>query len=120
MGMTKDVFDEYGNYKYPDYSNSQYTNYATATGGKMGMTIADNIDFLNDAKKLFEDIANNPSINETVKIHFTIESLESAIDILRKYQKIEQVLSDYINDDSVGMSDYWMGRIKEVVEDGND
>lgn len=37
--MTKDVFDEYGNYKYPDYSNSQYTNYATATGGKMGMTI---------------------------------------------------------------------------------
>ena len=32
-GMNKDVFDKYGNYKYPDYSNSQYTNYATATCG---------------------------------------------------------------------------------------
>lgn len=54
----------------------------------MGMTIVDNIDFLNEAKKLFEDIANNPSINETVKTYFIIESLESAISTMRKYQKI--------------------------------
>ena len=40
MGMTKDVFDEYGNYKYPDYSNSQYTHDVSTTGGAMmGMTI---------------------------------------------------------------------------------
>ena len=39
MGMTKDVFDEYGNYKYPDYSNSQYTHDVSTTGGvMMGMT----------------------------------------------------------------------------------
>lgn len=40
------------------------------------------------------------------------------VEWLRKYQKIEQILSGWINDDFVGMSDYWMGRIKEVVEDG--
>lgn len=60
----------------------------------MGMTIADNIDFLNEAKKLFEDIANNPSINETVKTYCVIESLESAIEIMRKYQQLQ---SDYEN-----------------------
>lgn len=57
----------------------------------MGMTIDDNIDFLNEAKKFYEEIANNPSLNETIKTHFTIESLESAIDIMRKYQKIEDI-----------------------------
>ena len=46
------------------------------------------------------------------------DSLAYAIDTMRKYQKIQQILSDWINDDLVGMSDYWMGRIKEVVEDG--
>ena len=63
----------------------------------MGMTIDDNVDFLNEAKKLFEDIANNPSINETVKTYFIIESLESAIEVMRKYQKFQdQSLSLYM------------------------
>lgn len=48
MRMTKDVFDEYGNYKYPDYSNSQYTNYATATCGKMEMSIDEYLKFEDD------------------------------------------------------------------------
>ena len=48
------------------------------------------------------------------------DSLAYAVEIMQKYQKIEQILSDWINDDLVGMSDYWMGRIKEVVENGND
>ena len=51
---------------------------------------------------------------------YQIDQYKVAIDTMRKYQKIEQILSDWINDDLVGMSDYWMGRIKEVVEDGND
>lgn len=63
----------------------------------MKMTIADNIDFLNEAKKLFEDIANNPGINETVKAYFTIESLESAIEVMRKYQIIQKVLEKVWN-----------------------
>ena len=42
-----------------------------------------------------------------------------ALNTMRKYQQIEQILSDWTNDDFVGMSDYWMGRIKEVVEDGS-
>ncbi len=61
------------------------------------MTLDDNVDFLNEAKKFYEDIANNPSLNETIKTYFTIESLESAIDIMRKYQKIEEILDQLID-----------------------
>jgi hypothetical protein len=52
--------------------------------------------------------------------HCEHDCVYEALDIIDKYQKIEQILSDWINDDSVGMSDYWMGRIKEVMGDGND
>ena len=48
------------------------------------------------------------------------DAIDVAVDTMNKYQKIEQILSDWINDDLVGMSDYWMGRIKEVIKDGND
>lgn len=37
--MTKDVFDEYGNYKYPDYSNSQYTHDVSTTGGALKLIV---------------------------------------------------------------------------------
>lgn len=47
------------------------------------------------------------------------ESIDFAIEIMQKYQKIEQIIDDWINEDSVGMSDYWMGKIREVIEDGN-
>lgn len=83
----------------------------------MGMTIADNMDFLNEAKKLFEDIANNPSINETVKAYFTIESLESAIEVMRKYQKIEQIVKNTQQLCSYGSA---FIDIREVIEDGKD
>lgn len=46
-----------------------------------------------------------------------VMDIDTLLEIADKYQKIEQILSDWINDDSVGMSDYWMGRIKEVVKD---
>jgi len=45
------------------------------------------------------------------------EFIECAISTMRKYQKIEQIIEHWINEDSVGMSDYWIGRIKEVIEE---
>lgn len=69
----------------------------------MGMTIADNIDFLNEVKKVFEDIANNPSINETVKTYLTIESLESAIDTMRKYQLMQTDYNARLKADMLAM-----------------
>lgn len=88
----------------------------------MGMSIEDNVDFLNEAKKLFEDIANDPSISETIKTYFIIESLENAIDIMHKYQKITEIMSG-LNGDFYGsyLKDrQTLEKIYEVVEDGND
>ena len=82
------------------------------------MTIDDNVDFLNEAKKFYEEIANNPSLNETIKTYFIIESLESAINIIRKYQKIQEIIKDWEDgrfSDGVGCL-----RVKVVLEDEND
>lgn len=46
------------------------------------------------------------------------KALLLTIQTMRKYQKIEHILDKWMNEDSVGMSDYWMGKIKEVIEDG--
>lgn len=48
------------------------------------------------------------------------DATNKLLEVAKKYQKIEQIVSDWINDDLVGMSDYWMGRIKEVIEDGQE
>ena len=86
------------------------------------MTITDNIDFLNEAKKFYEEIANNPSLNETIKTYFTIESLESAINIMHKYQKIQEIVEqkDY---DRFNSRNYYgdflrVQDIRKVLEDG--
>lgn len=85
------------------------------------MTIDDNVDFLNEAKKFYEEIANNPSLNETIKTYFTIESLESAITIMRKYQKIEEIVKLWGSDSwTDGLSYDCMIQIREVLEDGKD
>lgn len=80
----------------------------------MGMTIDDNVDFLNEAKDFYEDVANDPKIKESVKIYFIIESLETAVDTMRKYKKIEQILEDWTKTEELE----W--KIREVLEDGND
>lgn len=82
----------------------------------MGMTIDDNVDFLNEAKDFFEDVANDPKIKESIKIYLIIESLESAIDTMRKYQKIQQILKS-LDDGEISypqMAYY----LREVLEDG--
>lgn len=58
MGMTK--FDEYGNYKYPDYSNSQYTHDVSTTGGAMmGMTIEELQKYINALRKCAKEHDND-------------------------------------------------------------
>ena len=67
---------------------------------------------IDEAIRYYED--KNVVLTEEEALANTI-----AINTMRKYQKIKEIISDYINDDSVGMSDYWMGRIIEVITDGN-
>ena len=87
----------------------------------MGMTIADNIDFLNEAKDFFEDIANNPNINETVKTYCVIESLESAIEVIRKYQKIKELMDKEVPEciHPLDRDKYKLETIRKVLEDGD-
>ena len=49
------------------------------------------------------------------------DSLAFAVDTLRKYQQIEQILDDWKSDGGAfEMSEsYWLNQIREVVEDGN-
>ena len=92
----------------------------------MGMTIDDNVDFLNEAKDFFEDIANDPKIKESIKIYLIIESLEMAMSTIRKYQKIETIIEMWKEDrkrftlGDNGSKDEYLRQISEVLEDGND
>ena len=83
------------------------------------MTIDDNIDFLKDAKAFYEDVANNPKINETIKTYFIIESLETAIDTMRKYQKIQTIYERFQKDGGYYHHMAWLD-VMEVIENGND
>ncbi len=83
----------------------------------MGMTIDDNVDFLNEAKDFFEDVVNNPNIKETIKAYFIIESLETAIDTMRKYQKITEIVEHYRENVRDKVTNENMEKILEVVED---
>lgn len=52
-----------------------------------------------------------------VRYYFTIESLESAINIMHKYQKIQEIIKDWEDgrfNDGVGCI-----RVKVVLEDDN-
>lgn len=81
------------------------------------MTIDDDIDFLNEVKKFFEYIANNPSLNETIKTHFTIESLESAINIMYNYQKIQEIVAKWKVDTGTDNFSYeCMSKIAEIID----
>lgn len=77
----------------------------------MGMTIYESIRELEKARDSIEPYI---FIDEVMD-----QSMKTAIDIMRKYQKIEQIIKDHDADNMP--EDYWyIDRIREVVDDGND
>ena len=74
----------------------------------MGRTIEDSVKYLTAMKKTY--------IADT-------EMVSIAIDTMHKYQKIEKIIEDWESDKgwALEMSElYWLDRVKEVIEDGND
>jgi 3-dehydroquinate dehydratase len=59
--------------------------------------------------------------NMLMIIENSTESLKTAIEIMRKYQKIEEIIADWKSDGGVfEMSEsYWLQLISEVVEGGS-
>lgn len=77
----------------------------------MGITIDNSIRLLEDYHKWKHQfgIYGSGVDNATNKL----------LEVAKKYQKIEQIIKDHDND--IIPEDYWyIDRIKEVVEDGND
>ena len=66
----------------------------------MGMTIDEAIDFLEEGKYSYE----SPSS----------DTLDVAINTMRKYQKIEQILDDWTKPEEIEWA------IREVLDNGND
>ena len=77
----------------------------------MRMTIEDTIN-------TFQHIRNHPKTDEEEVIKFGQELFDTAIDTMRKYQKIEQILKEpcIIPEGCYPM----LKKIKRVLEDGND
>ena len=73
-----DVFDEYGNYKFPDYDNSKYINNARSN---MVMTIDKTIEELKAYHHGFTGYAGDFK-----------QTIDNAIEMAEKYKKIEKVL----------------------------
>ena len=78
----------------------------------MGMTIDESIENLVLLKKLEDSLGNISGNTNSV----TPQSLECAIDTMRKYQKIEQILHNGFGKGVYAVFD----KIVKVVEDGND
>lgn len=100
----------------------------------MGMTIEDcihKLDFFIGAyqKLIDENVSNGEVVGTGVRGTWTastplnkaysdmIEALQTAKETMRKYQKIEQIVTKWYNDTSVNTA-MAMLEIKEVVEDG--
>jgi hypothetical protein len=88
---------------------------------KMGMTIEDYIKIIKSWLYKGTDGLTNTRLGYMEGwFHKTDkEAFETAITIMHKYQKIEQIIKDHDNDRMP--EDYWyIDRIREVLEDGND
>lgn len=80
---------------------------------KMGMSIDDSIENILLLKKLEDSLGNISGNTNSV----TSQSLECAIETMRKYQKIQEIVQSKTTRVSY---DIGFRQIKKVVEDGND
>lgn len=86
------------------------------------MPINEIIYFLNDIKDIFVDVARNQNIKETIKTYFAISSLLNAIEIIKKYQKIKEIVEKW-ESAPVFMSDGFsfdcMREIEQLTKENN-
>ena len=77
----------------------------------MGMSI--------DEATLYMELYKRKLFNSVSDLDKDIEAYDTAIKIMHKYQKIEQILDDWKSDGGAfEMSElYWLRLISEVVED---
>lgn len=84
----------------------------------MGMTIEESIENLVLLKKLEDSLGNISGNTNSV----ASQSLRCAIDTMRKYQKIEELVNhreSYLRGEIMGFrTKHYMRMIKEVLEDG--
>ena len=76
----------------------------------MGMTIEDTIN-------TFRHIRNHPKTDEEEVIKFGQELFDTAIDTMRKYQKIQEIYERFQKDGNYYHHMAWLD-VMEVVEDG--
>jgi hypothetical protein len=80
----------------------------------MGMTIDKSIENIVLLKKLEDSLGNISGNTNSV----ASQSLGCAIDTMRKYQKIEQIINNAKDSDGAVKYNWLYEQIREVVEDG--
>lgn len=78
----------------------------------MGMSIEENVATL-------KEHLNTLNVDKGVEFYQEIESIQSAIDIMRKYQKIEQIIDDWEHD-VYPTSDDALEDIERILKNGKD
>lgn len=75
----------------------------------MGMTIEEHIEVLKSYHHGFTGCAGNLQ-----------DSIDVAVDIMSKYQKIQEIINNAKDSDGAIRFSWLYEQIKEVIEDGND
>lgn len=78
----------------------------------MGLSIEENVATL-------KEHLNTLNVDKGVEFYQEIESIQSAIDIMRKYQKIEQIYERFQKDGNYYHHMAWLD-VMEVLKDEND
>jgi len=83
----------------------------------MGMTIDEAIPILHDMYNYYNDVDAYVGFDNEDN-----NAIETALDTMRKYQKIEQAYKKYLNDmvTNIYADSKFIRALREVLEDGND